>query len=399
MKKENKTKKKRWGLLLLLLLFIVILTGIALFFLSQKNNKNGSGINTTLQDSLKRAELQGRLDSTRLADSLKNVADSLAKDDSLLLADSLRLVEDSIKAIQIKIDSVNRAKEDSIKRVKEVEDSLELVVKDSIKRADSLTTLLTNMAKPCSDTTAPWVYPDPSGGLHYGETEIKFSSTKACSIFYSFDTTKEFSIYQKEKITIKNSSTLFYRAVDSCGNQFELNSKKYTIQKEPIGHCPVGMVGVVVDDKSFCIDKYEWPNKEGGKPQSNVTLAQAMDSCFTAGKRLCSALEWESACSGTYNWRYPYGDKYSQKACVTQGKKRRKSGDAGECRSWNAAYDMVGNLAEWTSTKAPEDKGFNIVKGGFWESGSRGSCNSSRYSYYPQNHHNPVGFRCCKDSK
>jgi hypothetical protein len=390
MKKENRTKNKKWGLLLLLLLLVVI-SGVLLFFLSQRENEHQINREKSIKDSLEQVRLQGELDSAREADSLKIVADSLSKIDSIKTADSLKVVEDSIKTAKLE----KQERDDSLKRAKDIEDSIKTAVEDSIKRVDSLA----NLPKPCSDTTAPWIYPDPSGGVHYGETSIKFSSTKACSIFYSFDSTKEFSLYKKDEIVIRNSSTLFYKAVDSCGNRFELNSKKYTIQKEPVGDCPEGMVDVVVEEKLFCIDKYEWPNREGVKPQSNVTLAQAMDSCFTVGKRLCTAPEWESACSGTYNWRYPYGNKYSQRACVTQEKKRRKSGDAGECRSWNAAYDMVGNLAEWTSTKAPEDKSFNIVKGGFWESGSSGSCKSSRYSYYPQNHHNPVGFRCCKDSK
>jgi hypothetical protein len=37
------------------------------------------------------------------------------------------------------------------------------------------------------------------------------------------------------------------------------------------------------------------------------------------------------------------------------------------------------------------------VMGGFWQSGPRSGCFDIRYSYFPQNRHNPVGFRCCKD--
>jgi formylglycine-generating enzyme required for sulfatase activity len=59
---------------------------------------------------------------------------------------------------------------------------------------------------------------------------------------------------------------------------------------------------------------------------------------------------------------------------------------------------MAGNLAEWTSTPSPQNSSFNNVMGGYWESGSQSRCADARYSYFPQNRHNPVGFRCCKDA-
>ena len=58
---------------------------------------------------------------------------------------------------------------------------------------------------------------------------------------------------------------------------------------------------------------------------------------------------------------------------------------------------MSGNLLEWTSTRAAENGTFTYAMGGFWESGPKSACGDKRYSYYPQNRHNPVGFRCCGD--
>jgi hypothetical protein len=59
---------------------------------------------------------------------------------------------------------------------------------------------------------------------------------------------------------------------------------------------------------------------------------------------------------------------------------------------------MSGNLAEWTNTPSARNKQFYNVMGGFWESGRQASCFERRYSYFPQNRHNPVGFRCCADT-
>jgi formylglycine-generating enzyme required for sulfatase activity len=58
---------------------------------------------------------------------------------------------------------------------------------------------------------------------------------------------------------------------------------------------------------------------------------------------------------------------------------------------------MAGNLAEWTSTRSSKNDRFYNVMGGFWESGPQSTCFDKRYSYFPQNRHNPVGFRCCSE--
>ena len=49
----------------------------------------------------------------------------------------------------------------------------------------------------------------------------------------------------------------------------------------------------------FCIDMYEFPNQPGGQPTTCLTYADAEKLCTDAGKRLCTSLEWETACVGT----------------------------------------------------------------------------------------------------
>ena len=63
--------------------------------------------------------------------------------------------------------------------------------------------------------------------------------------------------------------------------------------------CPMGMVSLARGDgKTFCIDKYEWPNIAGERPMTSVSWVQATIFCMDAGKRLCTAEEWSAACRG-----------------------------------------------------------------------------------------------------
>ncbi len=365
---EQKKRKRIWWILLLLLLFLGVL--LTFFFFQAKEKKDTTAPH--LADSLKKS------DSLRKADSLKAVkADSLkaAKADSLKAAKA-----DSLKVAKAKR---AKAKSDSLREI----DSLKQLQYDSIKVFEE---------KCAKDSIAPWVYPDPSGGVHYQSVRLSFVANEPATIWWKFDGEKSFKKYQNEVITIKTDKKILYKAEDFCGNKLPERSKSYEIKKRIVA-TPEGMVLITTPTDTFYIDAYEWPNKRGRRPKNNVTFAEAMDSCFLVGKRLCTADEWESACRGPYNWKYPYGSSYERYACVTQERSRQKSGKSGACRGWYPLYDMVGNLAEWTSTRSAKNKKFYIVKGGFWESGSRGSCELSRYSYYPQNHHNTVGFRCCKD--
>jgi hypothetical protein len=250
----------------------------------------------------------------------------------------------------------------------------------------------------CKDTIAPWVYPEPTGGVYFEPIKVSFIVSEQCSVFYKRSKDAEYKLYDGETISISQDGELYYYAADSCGNMFEEQKKVYDFrQKQSENICPEGMTFVESDRGNFCIDRYAWENKKGVRPRNNISWQEARDSCLSVKKRLCTSDEWTVSCKGPYNWKYPYGEKYIRRACITQDTTYQRNGFAGECRGWYAIYDMVGNLSEWTSTRAPENNRFFIVKGGFWNSGHVADCDMSRYSYYPQNRHNQVGFRCCKD--
>ncbi|HUI93331.1 MAG TPA: SUMF1/EgtB/PvdO family nonheme iron enzyme [Chitinivibrionales bacterium] len=249
------------------------------------------------------------------------------------------------------------------------------------------------------DTVAPWVYPDPSGGLHRKAISVTFASTKPCSIEWKQDSAGPWKTYAGDTIRIASSTTLYFRAHDSCGNSMEEREEHYDIKPEETSRfCPKDMEYIKVGAVTFCIDKYEWPNRLGAMPLSFISLYNAVDSCTAAGKRLCATDEWTLACTGPYGWKYPYGATYEPHACVSHDSTARPSGSKPECRGYFEVYDMAGNRAEWTNTRSDRNPQFYNVKGGFWESGPHSSCFEVHYSYYPQNRHNPVGFRCCKDA-
>jgi hypothetical protein len=249
------------------------------------------------------------------------------------------------------------------------------------------------------DTLAPWVYPEPSGGLHRGTVAISFRENKPCAVYWQFEPDSAWHSWTGEPVVVKRTATIAFKAIDQCGRAMGERQEYYEITDEQTeGLCPKDMELVRIGATQFCIDRYEWPNRKGALPLSYVSQYQAQDSCFIAQKRLCSSEEWSLACSGPYSWNYPYGQEYERYACVTHDTTVRPSGSRPECRAFFGVFDMSGNLLEWSATPSKENSRFYNVMGGFWQSGPQSGCFDVRYSYFPQNRHNPVGFRCCKNT-
>ena len=67
--------------------------------------------------------------------------------------------------------------------------------------------------------------------------------------------------------------------------------------------------------KRYCIDKYEWPNVKGERPEVMNRFHQAQVKCAAAGKRMCSETEWTFACEGPKMKPFPYGYKRDATIC------------------------------------------------------------------------------------
>ena len=147
----------------------------------------------------------------------------------------------------------------------------------------------------------------------------------------------------------------------------------------------------------FMIDAFEFPNKPKEVPNYRSTYQSAQESCETAGKRLCTAQEWEKACKGPKNYIYSYGDTFDQDFCGEGMESLYPSGARGFCRTEWGAYDMSGNFAEWTSTVPSSGSNRRIVKGGMRnnpEKGTRCAFQTDQSEAYADN---LLSFRCCRD--
>ena len=174
-------------------------------------------------------------------------------------------------------------------------------------------------------------------------------------------------------------------------------------------------------DMNFCIDRYEWPNREGAAPWIMVTWTEAKKLCESSGKRLCTEDEWTFACEGEDALPYPNGYiRDSQKCNIDKqwktyssdlfprgtekcGKELDRlwqghvSGSDPQCVSPFGVHDMIGNVDEWTTATRPS-KYPSILKGGYWGP-VRTRCRPSTRNHAPGHAFYQQGFRCCSDPK
>jgi formylglycine-generating enzyme required for sulfatase activity len=158
------------------------------------------------------------------------------------------------------------------------------------------------------------------------------------------------------------------------------------------------------------------------RPRENITWYEAHDFCALRGARLPTEAEWEYAARGPDGLDYPWGDTYLA-VYVVDGhnfdphQQTAEVGSRRNGRSWVGAYDLSGNVAEWTSTLyweypyPTDDHGFvrddgreeanstgaRVLRGGswvnYWGVGVRAA---NRVHYVPDFTANYLGFRCAR---
>ncbi len=156
--------------------------------------------------------------------------------------------------------------------------------------------------------------------------------------------------------------------------------------------CPADMVPAFdVGGKAFCMDRYEWPNREGAEPLSNVSWVEAKMHCIDAGKRLCRTDEWTGVCRDHARTLYPYGDRYDSGRCATEEDGVVPSGSKKRCSS-NGVFDMLGNAWEWIEEKRGD---YVIALGGSFRYGKDAHCDLVLEGTVATRS-GETGFRCCK---
>lgn len=226
--------------------------------------------------------------------------------------------------------------------------------------------------------------------------------------------------------------------------------------------CPPDMAKVFVPGPAarapFCMDRYEGTvvellsdgserphspyqaveglavrakSERGVIPQAYISQVQSLAACAHAGKRLCSASEFEMACSGgdPSNF-YPYGGQVRMPGYCNEGKgssmvryfgsdpaewsyeefndprlnqdsaSLAPTGSFARCVSPFGIHDCVGNLHEWGADPV-DAQGRSRFRGGFYgdaEINGHG-CHYVTRAHGPEYHDYSTGFRCCKDAR
>jgi formylglycine-generating enzyme required for sulfatase activity len=187
-------------------------------------------------------------------------------------------------------------------------------------------------------------------------------------------------------------------------------------------------------DQPFWIDKYEVTNtqfellsgqsenasqwNEPLRPREHITWFEALAFCEgKRGVRLPSEREWEYAARGPESLIYPWGDSFTTSNTVyttNSGGGTAEVGSKEEGVSWVGAFDLSGNVMEWTSTiysqgdfrypykvdDGREDLGIfrqRVLRGGSWNEGQNNMRAGYRYNFAPDSQTWATGFRCARN--
>jgi len=160
----------------------------------------------------------------------------------------------------------------------------------------------------------------------------------------------------------------------------------------------------------------EFPKGTENFPVTNISYQDAVDYCKWLEKkigfpvRLPTEAEWEMAARGSSGQKYPWGNEWNKEAAASKetGGKISAVKSFSVNRSPFGAYDMAGNVWEWTSDKVKKEEPvtdeevkkaleagqiLRIVKGGSAQTPAAQISSQARYEI-PENTRVPsVGFR------
>lgn len=207
--------------------------------------------------------------------------------------------------------------------------------------------------------------------------------------------------------------------VDAHGKRTTVNTDRCGEWRSPV-HCIVSSV-----KKSYCIDKFEFPNKKGVLPRDWLSFVQAQQLAAAEGKRLCTQSEWTFAALGPDNHPIPYGDGFHRShACnidrhiadvsligdqvmkvsnpdsdVAQKLRSQlvPSGSMEDCKSDFGVYDMVGNIDEWVINESGKPYVSGLMSG--HQYGIRNRSRAITTAHGPSFSWYETGFRACLNSR
>ncbi len=137
----------------------------------------------------------------------------------------------------------------------------------------------------------------------------------------------------------------------------------------------------------YQIDRLPYPNDPAKPALVNVTRDEAQRLCAEHGERLCTELEWERACKGPADDRYPTGDAWDE----------RCGAEPSRCESGFTTLGMGAAAGEWTASDiAPgTPKSLASVRGAAADAPAEEHRCAARHGFSASAKDPHVGFRCC----
>ena len=192
-------------------------------------------------------------------------------------------------------------------------------------------------------------------------------------------------------------------------------------------------VNEVCFDEPFWIDRYEVSNIQYGsigcesvsaeptQPRNCVSWLDAGIFCRSRAARLPTEAEWEYAARGPSNYVYPWGNSYLSENVIGEDnitdstQKSASVGSRPDGVSWVGAYDLSGNMWEWTNSiyesypyDANDGREINtgrrrmdvrrVLRGGSFNDDAVELRSTNRIWSYPQNEGLLYGFRCVRSA-